>query len=328
MRILIAEDDPVSRLTLETFLTKWGYQVISATNGKGALDLLRAGEPPRMAVLDWMMPEIDGINVCREVRKRGGEPYIYILLLTAKGQKRDIVEGLDAGADDYLTKPFDADELKARLRAGRRIVALQEALISAREALRFQAMHDPLTGLWTRAATLDVLRRELARSERQERPVSVIMADLDHFKQVNDLRGHIAGDWTLREAAHRIMSALRIYDSVGRYGGEEFIAVLPECDSSGGVKIAERLRSSIGKEPFDLPEGPLAITVSVGIASTEEVKSVDASTLIHSADTALYRAKAQGRNRVELFILPKVEPLAARIPHPLLTRQIGPNNGL
>ncbi len=245
------------------------------------------------------MPGMDGLEVCRQVRRRGGEPYIYILLLTAKTQKGDVVAGMDAGADDYVTKPFDAHELKVRLRAGQRIINLQNELINAREALRIQATHDALTGLMNRATIFDALQKELSRSERSGRPLGLAMIDLDHFKNVNDTYGHQAGDLVLKETARRMAQILRTYDQLGRYGGEEFMAVLPDCDLACSTSAAERLRSGLADQPILLENNQsLVVTVSVGIYSTSEYPKASICELIRAADAALYRAKRQGRNRV------------------------------
>lgn len=300
MKILIAEDDDVSRRLLQAFLEKWDYDVVVTCGGREALRALQGEEAPRLAILDWMMPEMDGLEVCRAVRELGTAPYVYILLLTAKDQKQDVIAGIEAGADDYLTKPFDANELKARLRAGRRILALQETLISARDALRFQASHDPLTGLWNRAATMDALRRELARAEPKKSPLSLMMADFDHLKRVNDFYGRLAGDEVLQETARRMRSCVKAYDTVGRYGGEEFLLVFPECDAEAAMKQAERIRLAISGKALDVSAGPLLATVSLGVAAAQDAKAGDAVSLIRAADAALFRAKEQGRNRAEL----------------------------
>ncbi len=303
MKLLIAEDDPVSRRLLEATLTKWGYEVTVCTNGAEALEALKQEDAPRLAILDWMMPEIDGVQVCREVRKLGEEPYIYILLLTAKSQKEDLVEGLDAEADDYLTKPFDPHELRARVRSGFRILELQANLIAAREELRKQATHDPLTGLWHHSAILNILRRELSRSKRENTPFCVLMLDIDHFKRFNDTYGHQKGDLVLREIAESMREIIREYDTLGRYGGEEFLIVLPVCDGEQGVAAAERLRKHVASKSIDTPGGPVHVTVSVGVAANQQHGKLEANVLIRAADLALYRAKDAGRNRTELATL-------------------------
>ena len=300
MRILIAEDEAVSRRILESRLTRWGYEVISAANGQEAWTNLAGSDPPRIAILDWIMPEMDGVEVCRNVRARGDEPYIYLLLLTTKTQIADLVTAMDAGADDYLTKPFDPHELEVRLRAGRRIIELQEALISAREAMRTQATRDGLTGLWNRRAILETLEREISRVKREGKPLGVMLVDLDHFKLVNDTHGHLAGDEVLRETAKRMLAAVRPYDAIGRYGGEEFLIVMPGCDEAGLSSAAERLRSCIGDRAMESPEGRVSVTVSVGVAALKDPQNAEAGALLRAADAALYEAKARGRNRVEM----------------------------
>lgn len=300
MNILIAEDNTVSRRLLETRLTKWGYEVISVEDGSEAWEVLQGEDPPRLAILDWMMPKMDGVQVCRKVRKGPKEPYIYILLLTAKDEKSDLVEAMEAGADDYLTKPFEPDELKVRLRAGKRIIELQQEVISTREALRIQATHDSLTGLWNHSAILDILGRELARASRQGMPVGVAMGDLDHFKQANDTYGHMAGDAVLREAANRMLSSVRPYDAIGRYGGEEFLIVAPGCNEQGVLGAADRIRLCICEKPMTTHDAIISVTISLGVAATDPPKEIDIESLIRIADAALYTAKRKGRNCVEL----------------------------
>ena len=298
MRILIAEDEPISQHMLESFLTQWGYDVIAANDGDEAWWTLQREDAPSLAILDWMMPGMDGTQICREVRKRTGEPYTYLILLTAKSQKQDIVQGLEAGADDYLTKPFDADELRVRLRAGRRILDMQEQFLSMREAVRFPNTHDFMTGLWNREAILGMLRQKLGRERHDATPVGVILVDLDHFKQINKY-GAAAGDAVLRETARRIRSCVRLYDSVGRYGGGEFLIVVPGCYSSEVTAIAEKVRATISREPMDILGGSIEVTASVGVAATDESKDADADVLLRLAEEAVRRAKAH-RNRVEL----------------------------
>ncbi len=300
MKVLIAEDDMVSRRLLEATLARWGYDVVITCDGTEAWQVLQGPDAPPLAILDWMMPGIDGVEVCRLVRQRVQEPYIYLLLLTTKGRRENIIEGLDAGADDYLTKPFDPHELQVRLRAGKRIVTLQTQLIEARETLRIQASHDSLTGVWNRRVILERLGDELARAGREGTPVAVALADLDHFKRINDSYGHAAGDAVLCEAVNRMRVSLRLYDAIGRYGGEEFLMVLPGCTTQDAVKLADRLRMSIGQETVEVTGRHIVVTSSLGVAASDTIPVLDAASLIRAADTALYRAKAGGRNCLEL----------------------------
>ncbi|MGD0223707.1 MAG: diguanylate cyclase [Terriglobia bacterium] len=316
MKILVAEDDLVTRRILQAYLAKWGYEAVVVADGQEAWRLLQMDDAPRLAILDWMMPGIDGASICREVRKLSHQPYIYLILLTARGYKQDVIEGLEAGADEYLTKPFDPYELKARLRAGARIVELQDSLIQAREALREQATHDPLTHLLNRRATVDFLLSELSRARREQNPLSVMMADIDHFKLVNDKFGHLPGDEVLCEVARRLRTSARNYDIVGRFGGEEFLVVAPGCHMAPGLVQAERLREVVCSQPITLKDLSLTVTISVGVATTRDPKQEDMEALLSAADEALYRAKAGGRNRVEgesFAALPDPDPLKGSV---------------
>ena len=301
MPVLAAEDNPVFQSMLRSMLTKWGYEPLIARDGNEAWRILQSAEAPRLAILDWMMPGTDGVELCRRVRSTNREPYIYILLLTARTDSEDLVEGMDAGADDYLTKPFNAHELRVRLRAGRRILDLQEELLRAREALREQATHDGLTGLLNRATILELLPNEVERCARERRPLSVLMADLDRFKQINDRHGHLAGDAVLREGARRMKSAIRRYDAIGRYGGEEFLVVLPGCDCQTARTQAERLRTILSAEPPATGSAPITVTCSIGISCRPNPSVHEADDMIREADVALYVAKDKGGDRVELY---------------------------
>jgi diguanylate cyclase (GGDEF)-like protein len=287
---------------LRNMLTKWGYDPLTAHDGDEAWRLLQAEDAPRMAILDWMMPGMDGVEVCRRVRASGREPYQYILLLTSRTESQDLVDGMDAGADDYLTKPFIAQELRVRLRAGRRILDLQEELVVAREALREQATHDGMTGLLNRTAVLQALEDEADRAHREGHPLSLLIADFDHFKAVNDTHGHLAGDEVLREGARRMKSVVRRYDALGRYGGEEFLVALPGCDPAAAHAQANRLRAAIGGEPFSIGAASLRVTCSVGASSRMHPTVSDVGALIREADMALYAAKRRGRDRVEACV--------------------------
>jgi len=301
VRVLIAEDDPVSRHMLEAFLTKWGYGVVVAGDGREAWQVLQQDDAPKLAILDWMMPGMEGVQVCQRLRERADHPYVYVLMLTSRDRKQDLVEGIEAGADDYLIKPFDAHELRAHLHAGKRILDLQQQLISARDALRVQATHDPLTGLWNHAAIFDILRRELERAQRQRTSLGVVMADLDHFKQINDTYGHPAGDAVLCEATRRMQSAVRTYDSIGRYGGEEFLIVVPGAEEASTLQQAERLRASISKAPIKVNHSSaIPLTISLGVTAPAEPAASNLESLLRAADLALYEAKRKGRNRVEM----------------------------
>lgn len=300
MKILIAEDELVSRRLLSAVLAKSGFEVVAAEDGAAAWKILQAQDAPRLALLDWMMPGMDGVAVCRQARQRTGCPYVYIVLLTAKDAKLDVIEGLESGADDYLIKPFDADELKARLRVGKRILELEDSLVAARDAMQVKATHDPLTGLWNRGAVLDLLQRELSRAGREGTSLGILLADLDHFKSINDTRGHSAGDDVLRETARRMLASVRPYDVVGRYGGEEFLVLLPGCESRVIRDRAEQLRMGIASRPVETSEGSILVTLSLGGISSREWGEAKPDTLLRAADAALYRAKEAGRNRFEL----------------------------
>jgi len=299
MRILVADDDAITRKLLQSSLIRFGYEVILCSDGTQAWQILQQENAPNLVLLDWVMPGIDGVEVCRQVRELGRHPYVYIILLTGKSAKEDVVKGLESGADDYLTKPFNPSELQVRLRAGARIVQLQEDLLSALDASRFEASHDPLTQLLNRAAIMDIVAKEMVRSRREGTSLSVIIADIDYFKRVNDQYGHLAGDAVLREVSRRISNSVRPYDSVGRYGGEEFIICLPGCQMDESERMAERLRLAIGDNPISNPEGVFHVTISLGVASAERGNEWSVESIIRAADEALYRAKNRGRNRVE-----------------------------
>jgi len=270
--------------------------VIAVKNGDEAWKVISQSEAPDLLILDWIMPGISGVELCRRIREKESERYQYILLVSGKDDIQDIVAGLEAGADDYLTKPFDIGELKARLRAGKRILALQSELIHAREVLRFQATHDALTGLWSRGATMQLLHTERQRGLRSNSQTGLLMIDLDHFKKVNDTYGHLLGDEVLKNAGYRITQAVRSYDFVGRYGGEEFLAVLSSCTSDDLRSIAERTRSVIAETPISTLVGDVIVTASIGgVVGSGETPDLE---LLSAADSALYEAKRIGRNRV------------------------------
>jgi len=289
MRVLIADDDRLSARMLEGTLKAGGYEVTVVADGGEAWEALQADERPHMAILDWMMPVLDGLEVCRRVRQAGG-PYVYILLLTGNTDPDAVVRGMDAGADDYIRKPFDRAELQARLRSGERILDLEEKL-------RRQATVDALTGILNRGAIMERLGIEMDRAFREDQRLCVAMVDIDHFKAVNDTYGHSAGDTVLREATKRMSGVLRPYDSIGRYGGEEFIIVFPRCEESNAVAAAERVRRAISLQPINADSHAISITASIGVSEAWRSKNLEV--VIREADDALFRAKEAGRNRVE-----------------------------
>jgi diguanylate cyclase (GGDEF)-like protein len=315
VKILIADDSIVSRHLLEATLRKWGYEVSVACDGAEALQILERENAPALIILDWMMPGMTGLEVCQKIRARGSEPYTYILLLTSKSQKEDLIEGMDAGADDYITKPFDQNELHVRLRAGTRLVDLQAQLLSAREALREQATRDSLTHLWNRNSILESLSRELSRTEREGTPLGVVIVDLDHFKQVNDNYGHPVGDAVLCEAARRMQNSIRQYDFLGRYGGEEFLILLPGCSEAESYSQAERLRRQLTQTEVRVNDVPLHVTASFGVTAAMPGDPWTAEGLVRKADEALYVAKKSGRNRVEILSY-VASPATAPAPSP------------
>jgi len=297
MRILIADDDPVARRVLEGTLTGLGHEVVAVADGDQALAALLAPNGPRLAILDWIMPGVDGLEVCRAVRAHAPH-YIYVIILTSRDRHEDHVACSDAEADEVLVKPLDVADMRARLRSGERVLVLQERLLEIQDELREAATHDHLTGLWNRRMILEQLGLELQRAAREKSTVAVAIADLDHFKQVNDLNGHAVGDAALLAATDRMRSVLRNYEFMGRYGGEEFLIILPRCDSSTALAIAERMRQAVSATPLEVGQMLMPLTVSLGVAWTC-APTADPSALIQAADQALYRAKAAGRDRVE-----------------------------
>ena len=296
MKVLVADDDVTSRRILSAILGKWGYEPIVVEDGRAAMDALEQPDAPRLALLDWNMPGLEGPEVCRRLRLRDVSDPPYLLLLTARGSKDDIVRGLDAGANDYVAKPYDSEELRARIRVGTRMLELQADLVKARDDLAYQAAHAALTGIPNRRAILETLDRELARAGREGVPLSIGMCDIDHFKRVNDTFGHPVGDEVLIAFAQRARVGLRAYDSVGRYGGEEFLILAPGTRGVPEDGLYERLCARTATAPISTAAGPVSITVSIGVARSEGDDSSES--MLVAADAALYQAKAAGRNRV------------------------------
>ncbi len=296
MKILVAEDDTTSRRILGAVLEKLGYKVSAVADGDAAWEEFKQEDPPRIAVLDWMMPGLSGLELCKKVREKGDEEYTYIILLTSNSAQEDIVEGLKTGADDYIVKPYNRQELEVRVKAGARIIGLQSELLEAKEMIRVQSRTDALTRVPNRRALFEHLDAELNRAEREKKSISIAMLDIDHFKSVNDTYGHQTGDAVLRECVARISSSVRPYDFLGRYGGEEFVLVLPGANEQDAAIICERILDEVRFEPFIYNGVEIRFTLSAGLATWSGREDVDR--LIAAADKALYMAKERGRDRV------------------------------
>jgi diguanylate cyclase (GGDEF)-like protein len=298
--VLIADDSRTARMALTMFVRRWGFVAIEAVDGDEAWERLQAPGAPRLALLDWEMPGRSGIEVCRSLRERETRDtaYTYVLLLTSRRHKHDLVAGLDAGADDYVVKPFDEQELRARIRAGQRVVALQAELHRIKESFRLQSRTDPLTGTLNRRAVVERLESELSRVRREGGSLGVGVVDVDHFKRINDALGHAAGDAVLCEIARRIEAGMRASDAYGRTGGEEFLVLWPGADDAAAAVAGDRARRLVAAAPFVTPAGPVAVTASVGVTSTHGDEPADA--VVARADRALYAAKRGGRDRMEL----------------------------
>ncbi len=299
MRVLVADDSATIRAVLRSSLRRWGFDaVIEASNGEEAWAQLQAQDAPSLALIDWEMPGLDGVELCRRVRAREeqGSAYTYVLLLTARGGRGDVVAGMEAGADDYVVKPFDEHELRVRVRAGRRIVDLQAELYRLQEQFKAQSRTDPLTGCLNRRGIIERLVAELSFAGRDRRPLGVAVLDLDHFKSVNDTYGHAAGDAVLQELVHRVRSATRASDSIGRIGGEEFLILWAGLSPEVSRIAAERVRAVVEDAPFVVGTSKIHMTACLGLTTTWGSEPHEA--VIGRADQALYTAKEAGRNRV------------------------------
>ncbi len=295
MRLLVAEDDLTVRTMLVAVLEQAGYQLAVASDGLEALALLTAPDPPRLAILDWMMPGLDGVDVCRRVRQLETTDPQYLVLLTSRNDESSIIEGLDAGANDYLTKPFRTGELLARIGVGRRLLALQRKLHEVQAALAYEARHDALTGLLNRGAILEGLSRQLELAVRERAQLSVGLCDIDGFKQVNDTYGHLVGDEALKGVATLLRARLRDGDLLGRYGGEEFLVIAPGSAGLAAQQTFERLREAVAQNPITTSSQSLQLTISVGVAACPPLTTLEG--ILKAADDALYRAKDLGKNR-------------------------------
>ncbi len=304
MRALVVDDDPNLRRILGIYLTHAGYQVVEAANGQAAWEHWQS-DPIGLIVTDWMMPVMDGEELVRRIRAASVVTgYCYIILLTARTGKGDVVVGLEAGADDYLTKPFDSRELRSRVAVGQRILDLEERLVEARRQLEILAMHDGLTDLLNRRAIHAHAESELSLANRQGSSVSLLLLDIDHFKLVNDRYGHSVGDLALRFIADLLLQKKRPYDWAGRWGGEEFLLVLPKANLEEAARVAERIRLSLENTPLVLADGrEVSLRLSLGVSSTpgQPEGGPTVNQLLQQADEALYAAKMSGRNQVQMY---------------------------
>jgi diguanylate cyclase (GGDEF)-like protein len=301
--VLVVEDNPIARKYLARKLQNAGYEVVSATNGKEALEMFDQRFFP-IVLTDWMMPEMNGLELCKAIRNRDNEGYVFIVLLTARDSKEDIITGLDAGADDYLVKPGNHAELIARLNSGKRILDLEKNLKNANEEIKRLSITDPLTGCFNRGYMAKKLEQEFKRGVRYGHPLSLIFCDIDHFKQVNDTYGHQAGDEILKEFARCLMDNIRIdLDWLTRYGGEEFLIVLPETPPDGAYRVAGRIREIVEQKEIKWQDTIIPITASFGVTGIDKSfngEGLTPESMIRTVDNALYRSKHEGRNRVTM----------------------------
>lgn len=295
-KVLVVDDEPGIRRVVRGVLEKASCVVLEAENSSEALGIMGAPGAPELAVIDWMMPGMSGLELVVRMRReeRGRRP--YLIMLTARSSRDDIVSGLESGADDFLAKPFDPEELAARVKAGLRVLEMQRRLCETRRVLEYQATHDQLTGLLNRMAIIGLMEREFSRESRFGEGLAVAICDIDHFKQVNDSFGHLVGDEVLRKISLRLKSGLRDDDAIGRYGGEEFLVVAPGAGRAGAEKLFRRLRESVCSSPVPSKSGPVPVTVSIGVKVRGKEAGVDE--VINAADQALYRAKKDGRNLI------------------------------
>ena len=296
MKILLADDEPIARTMLEHWLTGWSYDVVSVKDGRAALEVLQTAPEVRLAVLDWVMPGLDGVDICRQVRQSRQVPYVYVILLTARDDKHDIARGLDAGADDYLIKPCNPLELRVRLGIAKRVIDLQDQLLVARREAESRALYDALTGVLAKGPALEFLERELARAERTNVPVGVINIQLDLFERLRTERGAEVADRATAEVARRIGKVIRKYDLLARPGEREFLLVLPEAEAEEATKVAQRLRDAISGTPVHVGSAAFRVTACYGVASSAQRPGARMGQLLGAAGYAVRGAQLQGRD--------------------------------
>jgi len=313
-RILIAEDSPMCRKLLESILEKRPYELCSVANGREALDAF-ARFCPDIIITDWMMPDVSGIELCRQIRK-AQDGRTYIILVTQKSEEQDVIEALDAGADDYVTKPFNTGELLARIRVGCRTAQMGREIEAKNALLEKAARTDHLSGLANRLAVEEFAAKQLSAAIRHKFNLWIVVADLDKFKLVNDTYGHLAGDEAIKRFATILEANTRAADMCGRLGGDEFLMVMSHGNKKAIVQTIERLRSDFADEKGNLNGQPVSFTASFGIAGFDGTEKVTLRDLLMRADHALYLAKESGRNQVRAHIrsavLSELVPVAIR----------------
>jgi len=303
--ILLADDDLISRQLCKKILARQGFTVTTAANGREALELFRQRFFP-IVLTDWEMPEMEGPELCRAIRDENPDRYVFIVMLTTKGSKEDIISGLSAGADDYLTKPAHYAELVTRIKTGIRILELERSLKAAVDEIHLMSITDSLTGVHNRAYINERLPREIRRAHRYGRDLSIMLCTIDHFKKINDTYGNLAGDTVLKSFAQRLSGAIRQQvDWAGRFSGDKFLLVLPETDLNGAAVFAERLRRELSSSVETSGE-TIRFTASfglVGFSPTDGEQTVNSDVLVQKADSLLTRAKSRGPNRIETGLL-------------------------
>ena len=301
LKILVVDDEHVARRMVEKTLTRLGHTIVLANSGEDAWKKMQE-DHIRFVITDWNMPIMDGVQLIKKIRATTLPSYVYVILVTSNSKDEDIVEGLYAGADDYLTKPFNPAELEARVAVGERMLALEDNLTIANNQLEKLAMVDSLTGLLNRRAIYKFARGELERARRVSEPISVIFLDIDKFKEVNDQHGHLRGDEALKLVAQIIKERSRAYDGIGRWAGDEFLVVLPGTTAENAKNAAKRIVEGIALiELINLDGDMFSLTASAGVATQLKVTGAVAllDDIIQAADEALYRAKEKGGNHVD-----------------------------
>ena len=299
MKILIADDSPTTRFVLKKNLNKWNYDVVEASDGITAYNILQNDDPPRIAILDWNMPGMDGVSICKKIRSEPNKPFIYKILLTSRSSTEDLVFALDNGAHNFQSKPFKPIEIRSHVKVGHRLVEADDKLKEYADTMKKLATVDPLTNAFNRRYFMEHAEQEFKRSLRYQRPFSLLIIDIDHFKKINDNYGHACGDEVLKAITSLFKEELRNSDIFARIGGEEFAVILPETNAVKAVEVGQRIRIKI--KNYDIPYNNIniKITISIGISSIND-KSKSLDELLKNADDALYDVKKCGRNNCKI----------------------------